>query len=244
MPDGADRWGITYRIWAICHAVLTLLGASGYVFVICYAYINSIQNHDQLVSSSEKVVLIATGLVYSSLAIVALIGLFGCHKRSSAWLGVYEKFSWAFFAAQIGVTGWFIYAVFLDRKGLLWRCKHTFGGTAGASSMKPEYESLDPAKACRLLEKWGPLGAILGCLVILAQELDGCYVLREYLKDLRRRDSATPEGPTVPYTGVVFAPTFPTSTYSPHDSYYWRNSTYSVKPNYPVGQNRLSYAGQ
>lgn len=37
--------------------------------------------------------------------------------------------------------------------------------------MSPEYESLDPAKACSLLEKWGPIGATLGCLVILAKEL-------------------------------------------------------------------------
>ena len=108
---------------------------------------------------------------------------------------MYEKFTWTFFVVQLGVAGWFIYAVFVDQKGLLWKCKNVvramtkqirpaltlcaprqFGSavasTSGADdSMNPKYESLDPAKACKLLEKRGPMVATLGCLIILAKEL-------------------------------------------------------------------------
>ncbi|KAF8602254.1 hypothetical protein BDV93DRAFT_607686 [Ceratobasidium sp. AG-I] len=219
MPEHADRWGISYRAWAISHSLLTLFGASAYSYLVWHSYDNAIHQSKIPVSSSEKLALIATGLVYTGLATFASAGFIGCLKRSVRWVWVYEKFTWTFFAAQIGVAGWFIYAVFVDQKGLLSKCKNVFGTATGdTGSMNPEYESLDPAKACRLLGKWGPIGATLGCLVILAKELDGCYVLRQYLKGLKSASSErqlkgewihqsnSSSMQTLPYPAVAYSP--------------------------------------
>ncbi|KAF8602252.1 hypothetical protein BDV93DRAFT_509488 [Ceratobasidium sp. AG-I] len=193
MSGQAKRWGVSYRTWAIGHSLLTLFGASTYTYLIWYSYnilssspfpLNSdAVEHPQLsISSSEKLAMVATGLVYTAVALFASVGLVGCLKKSPSWLWAYEKFTWALFLAQIGVTGWFLYAVFVDREGLLWKCKTVliltqFGTLADTTAATdPVYESLDPAKACRLLEKWGPAGATLACLIILVQELAAtCY---------------------------------------------------------------------
>lgn len=37
----------------------------------------------------------------------------------------------------------------------------------------PGYDSLDPVKACRLLEQWGPVGAAVAALVILINQISG-----------------------------------------------------------------------
>lgn len=83
-----------------------------------------LDHHKLSLTSNEKHALLLTGVVYAALAVVALVGLVGCLTEALGLLQVYEKVTWGFYLAQIGVAVWFIHAIFYNRKCLLWKCKH------------------------------------------------------------------------------------------------------------------------
>lgn len=91
-------------------------------------------DHPELsVSTSEKSVLLITSIVYAAVAVAAFIGWIGCLDARRGLLLVYERASWGFLVAQVGVTVWFIYSIFYDQKCLLWRCNNVVRITLGAA---------------------------------------------------------------------------------------------------------------
>lgn len=79
---------------------------------------------DQLsLTTTQKIAFIVSGVVYTILAIAALMGLIGAIGRKRGLVATYSTFMWFHLAAQVAVGAFFIYSIFQNNSQLVDQCK-------------------------------------------------------------------------------------------------------------------------
>lgn len=74
-------------------------------------------------TTTQKIAFIVTGVVYTILALAALMGLIGAIGRKRGLVATYSTFMWFHLAAQVAVGAFFIYSLFQNSNELVNQCK-------------------------------------------------------------------------------------------------------------------------
>jgi hypothetical protein len=86
-------------------------------------YPESMQDDQVSLTTTQKIAFIVTGVVYTVLAIAALMGLIGAIGRKRGLVATYSTFMWFHLAAQVAVGAFFIYSLFQNNPNLVNTCK-------------------------------------------------------------------------------------------------------------------------
>ncbi|CAE6458254.1 unnamed protein product, partial [Rhizoctonia solani] len=122
------------RLGVFVLSLLSLIGGGVYAGATWYAYylyagatwyayyLSQKEDHVSL-TTAQKIAFIVSGVVYSILALAALMGLIGAIGRKRGLVATYSTFMWFHLAAQVAVGAFFIYALFQNNNELVTQCK-------------------------------------------------------------------------------------------------------------------------
>ncbi|KAB5590178.1 hypothetical protein CTheo_6371 [Ceratobasidium theobromae] len=173
------------RLGVFVLSLLSLVGGGIYAAAVWYAYYKSMKDDQLSLTTTQKIAFIVSGVVYTILAIAALMGLIGAIGRKRGLVATYSTFMWFHLAAQVAVGAFFIYSIFQNNSQLVDQCKDQINkinnATQAANSNSP---TIDPSDACQLFTKWGRVGAIVSLVIILLIELYCCFIVSRYVSQL------------------------------------------------------------
>ncbi|KAH7339069.1 hypothetical protein B0J17DRAFT_571701 [Rhizoctonia solani] len=174
------------RLGVFVLSLLSLIGGGIYAAATWYAYY---QDHVSL-TKTQKIAFIVSGVVYSVLALAALMGLIGAIGRKRGLVATYSTFMWFHLAAQVAVGAFFIYALFQNNNELVTQCKEKVNQISNAANNATNTNvNINADDACQLFTKWGRIGAIIALVVILFIELYCCFIVSRYVSQLTDEQS-------------------------------------------------------
>ncbi|CAE6439113.1 hypothetical protein RSOLAG22IIIB_07058 [Rhizoctonia solani] len=178
------------RLGVFVLSLLSLVGGGIYAAATWYAYYQSQKEDHVSLTTTQKIAFIVSGVVYTILAIAALMGLIGAIGRKRGLVATYSTFMWFHLAAQVAVGAFFIYALFQNNNELVTRCKEQVNQINNAANNATNTNvNIDSDDACQLFTKWGRVGAIVALVVILLIELYCCFIVSRYVSQLTDEQS-------------------------------------------------------
>ncbi|KAF8672554.1 hypothetical protein RHS04_07772 [Rhizoctonia solani] len=201
------------RLGVFVLSLLSLIGGGIYAGATWYAYYLSEKEDHVSLTKTQKIAFIVSGVVYSILAIAALLGLIGAIGRKRGLVATYSTFMWFHLAAQVAVGAFFIYALFQNNNELVTQCKEQVDRINNAANSTNTNANINADDACQLFTKWGRVGAIISLVVILLIELYCCFIVSRYVSQLTDEQSFR----AVNRTAHVEANAGRSSGYYPHE---------------------------